>query len=345
MTEDKIELKYTDIDTICERHYGIEDEVMTDHLDKFKATEENLIKSLKYIQTCTQEIPLKLNCNYKTHVIIAKGNYRNGQYYIRNLRFEGLNKKDFKYMDYEVGGQRFDRFFNCMYDVYVKELSHTFDNSLLNDNTVIIPILILPLLEWHDIRVTIECNVKSKIVLKYDMYKTENKEYNTTDSKIELLINQVQQHTCWIVDPEPEPETEPYSARLNYFHPINILCIRFKKDTNKKIHLCFNGDMRLLLEHSYIVKDIINEDYDIYVYKFGTLYTVVDKVFSTVCDDIAGIVKSYLTSKKYINFSQIDNVRIMDENCYPITNYTDSFCFNIQMVRIMLGMAGLQFSQ
>ncbi len=104
-----------------------------------------------------------------------------------------------------------------------------------------------------------------------------------------------------------------FNGRLDYNHPIDTMCIKYKENKRpEEISLLINGKYKLKLKLSYVLNDF-------YVYKFD----------------------------KYVNFSQIDNAKFIDQDNKKLTdNEVDTeFCINIQMMCVRSCMAGLMFSK
>jgi len=223
--------------------------------------------------------------------------------YVRNFRIKGLDLSDVERITVEIGGQQINKFYDFQIDICNKEFIKYTDKI---PDEIVLPIDILPIPLHHQIKIRVWQKINHVLPvhdmkLEYDIYFSNNEKFNTATGDIKLLMNQAQY--CG----------GPFDGRLNYNHPIDTMCIKYKENKRpEEISLLINGKYKLKLKLNYVLNDF-------YVYKFD----------------------------KYVNFSQIDNAKFIDQDNKKLTdNEIDTeFCTNIQMMCVRSCMAGLMFSK
>lgn len=352
MTQNKSKFKMqtVSIEEISKLFYGVQNEAIIDKLEILNKNKEDLINSLKFIETV--EKPRKIweeyivGKKYREEFELDEYTQNSKCLFIKNVRITGLNFNDLNYIDVMVGGQRIDRIYGFLYPMYAKEFPNNYTNhnirKILDDfiisdianiiteylgDHIIIPLDVCPLPSYHTLQFRFELNDKENsqemknildnIRIVFDLYEIPNQDpytYSNYNGDIGgYAINQIQ----YCSDPITNISTNRF--RLNFNHPSNLFGVRILGCTAKNFKFRIDGTYLLELTPSYILDNI-------YVFKF----------------------------EKYINYSRIDNISIMmdieeiediEKNKEYDIGKIDIFCISVNLFRQCSGMAGLAFSK
>ena len=355
---------------IAKEAYGVQNEKILDHLDQLtdfqKKLEENLVyRSTKIVNFETPRFyPKKEEHEWNTikaSVVLIpdaddKNNYSVYHQFFKNIRIKGnLKNSPFWYIDVGVGGSRIDRIYKLVYDAMLDysglEVLQT------NPDVYVMPKVTFPYLPYHPIKFEFEVsgpeiNSEDTFQLEYDVYNYVIYDYNIHKHidklnisrrilknkdkdkdnfyycvQYDYLLDQIQYQSDII----NYKTVDKKYIRLNFNHPGDCLCIIINKDLGNIVLPELN---RELLENITLV--------------FNQIKTI--KLSPSKWINNMAMYKI-----PYINFSAIDNIKLAfdrlaldipkESQYYNIDLNVSVYLFNIQLMHVANGMAGLEFSK
>jgi len=293
---------------------------------------------LEYVRTCNIQQHGTCRHNFTFNLSYFRSHF------VRNIRMSmPIDKVD--YVDLILGGQRIDRIYYKLYDVYIKEFYSDYEekNPVLNLHLIPFPVLSegIPLFSHHDVQIYVvlkknieEWTWESSFEIFADYYKPHyrnNKEILDGEKKgFEIPVMQSQFNGI-------ESDIGPY--RLNFNHPINMLVLEIPEHELTSQKSLLTSVSPLLTSVSPLLNNVINhanDEIEIILQEYENGEKMIFKPQLSY-----KINKLYVFKfDNYINFSIIDRAIL---NCnFHIPTIT---AIGFQPLFCMHGMGGMRFSK